>query len=83
MISAHEYDPREDAGFLLEDGEPIPGRLRITFSDDQQSASFHINEGLFLRVVGKYIAARKKAAPVEETDGVRKARAPKSSVDDL
>jgi hypothetical protein len=84
MISSHEYDPREDAGFLLEDAEPIPGRLRVTFSDNQQASTrFHINEDLFERVVEKYLAARKKAKPVEATDGARKARAPKSGLEDF
>jgi hypothetical protein len=84
MPNSHEYDPREDAGFLLEDAEPIPGRIRVTYSDSQQeNQSFHINEALFARVVEKYLAAKKKDKPLEVADGTRKARAAKSDLDNF
>jgi hypothetical protein len=81
---AHEYDPRESAALLIEESVPIPGRVRITFGDDhQETSSFHLNESLLIRVVEKYLAQKRKAKPVEATDGTRKTRTPITSVDDL
>lgn len=84
MGLTHEYDPREDAALLIEDSEPIPGRVRVTYGDErQENASFHISEGLFTRVVEKYLAAKKKDKPLEVTDGTRKTKTTRITMDDL
>jgi hypothetical protein len=80
-MSAHEYDPRTDEGLLVT--ETVPGRVQVVLGQGRQTTRLEVDLSLFLRVVEKFLADRKKDGKTEARPSGRKSRPSEPGVDDL